>query len=113
MATVTFPQLPASQLPTDWTLADLQRHFGGIPLQRIRLVPPPGYGTENDVIEIEARENRLCELENGVLVEKPMGWYESLIAPRRRPALNTAIREVCKRTISRSRRPISPEPSTT
>ena len=24
-------------LPTDWTAADLQRHLGGIPLERIRL----------------------------------------------------------------------------
>jgi len=80
MATITTSRLPASRLPPDWTLADLQRQLGGIPLDRIRLVPPPGYGTEADVLEIEARENRLCELQNGVLVEKPMGWYESLIA---------------------------------
>lgn len=68
------------QFPADWTLADLQRHLGGIPLERIRLCPTPGYATEADVLEIEAREDRLCELEDGVLVEKPMGWYESMIA---------------------------------
>ena len=33
-----------------------------------------------DVIAIEASENRLCELVDGVLVEKPMGYAESRIA---------------------------------
>lgn len=68
------------RLPADWSLADVQRHLGNIPLERIRLFPPPGYATEEDVIEIEAREDRLYELEDGILVEKTMGWYESLIA---------------------------------
>lgn len=80
MATVTQSKLPRSLLPENWTLADLQRHLGGIPLERIRLFPPPGYATEEDVIKIAAREDRLCELEDGILVEKPMGWYESILA---------------------------------
>lgn len=66
--------------PSDWTFADLQEYLGGIPAHRIRLFPPPGYATEEDVIQIEAHEDRLCELEDGILVEKPMGWYESLVA---------------------------------
>ncbi len=66
--------------PSGWSLADLQRHLGNIPLERIRLNPPPGYATEDDVLRIESAEDRLYELENGVLVEKPMGWYESIIA---------------------------------
>ncbi len=70
----------ATALPQHWSLADLQRHLGGVPLGRIRLFPPPGYATEQDVVEIEAREDRLYELEDGILVEKPMGWYESLLA---------------------------------
>jgi Uma2 family endonuclease len=61
-------------------MADLQAHLGGIPANRIRLYPPPGYATEADVLEIEDREDRLCELEDGILVEKPMGWYESILA---------------------------------
>jgi Uma2 family endonuclease len=64
-------------LPTEWSLADLQEHLGGIPAERIRLFPPPGYATEEDVIQAAEREGRLCELEDGILVEKPMGWYES------------------------------------
>jgi len=78
-AIATKTAAPHTQLPGDWSLADLQKHLGGIPLERIRLFPPPGYATEDDVSEIEAREDRLYELENGILVEKAMGWYESMI----------------------------------
>ncbi len=66
-------------LPID-TLADLLERLGGIPPDRVRFHPPPGTATEQDVIEIERRENRLCELVDGVLVEKPMGYRESLLA---------------------------------
>ena len=62
------------------TLADLVDRLGGIPLDRIRFHPPPGTATEYDVIEAEQRENRLCELVDGVLVEKPMGYRESILA---------------------------------
>jgi Uma2 family endonuclease len=80
---VSYPAQPAviePRLPGDWSIADLQHHLGGIPIERIRLFPPPGYATEDDVVEIAAREDRLFELEEGILVEKPMGWYESMIA---------------------------------
>jgi Uma2 family endonuclease len=36
--------------------------------------------TERDVLAINDHEDRLCELVDGVLVEKTMGSYESLIA---------------------------------
>jgi Uma2 family endonuclease len=62
------------------TLADLLEQLGGIPPQRIRFRPPPGTATEEDVLKIEAKENRLCELVDGVLVEKPMGYVESILA---------------------------------
>ncbi len=73
-------KLPESRLPRDWTLADLQRHLGGIPLERILLSPPPGYATEDDVTRLSEHEDRLCELEDGILVEKTVGWQESLLA---------------------------------
>jgi Uma2 family endonuclease len=62
------------------TLADLVERLGGVPLGRIRYRPSPGTATERDVIRMESRENRLCELVEGVLVEKPMGLRESLLA---------------------------------
>jgi Uma2 family endonuclease len=62
------------------TLADLVDRLGGIPLVRIRYHPLPGTATVEDVVCIEAREGRLCELVDGVLVEKAMGFRESLLA---------------------------------
>ena len=64
------------------TLADLRERLGGIPLDRIRFRPAPGTATEKDVIEAEARENRLCELVDGTLVEKAVGFEEARLAAR-------------------------------
>jgi Uma2 family endonuclease len=62
------------------TLADLLRRLGGVPLDRIRFRPYPGTATVQDVIDIEEREGVLCELVEGVLVEKPVGYNESALA---------------------------------
>src|SRR5687768_16806477 len=62
------------------TMADLLERLGDIPPHRVRLRPAPGTATEADVVAIEARENRLFELVDGVLVEKPMGLPESILA---------------------------------
>ncbi len=70
----------SSQTSTEWTFADVLTHLGGIPLERIRAYPPPGTATEKDVLEIESRTGRICELVDGVLVEKTMGYYESRLA---------------------------------
>ena len=64
------------------TLADLRRRMGGIPLDRIWFHPAPGTATEKDVIEAEERENRLCELVDGTLVEKAVGFEEARLALR-------------------------------
>ena len=74
MATVA---IPSTRI---FTVADLLRQLGDIPPERVRMRPPPGTATEKDVIEVEAHEDRLCELVDGVLVEKAMGWYESRLA---------------------------------
>lgn len=66
--------------PTLHTVADLLERLGRIPAERVRWVPLPGTATEADVLELERRENRLCELVDGVLVEKVMGYRESLLA---------------------------------
>ena len=62
------------------TLADFLGQLGDIPLSRIRARPPLGTATDQDVLDIYAREKRLCELVDGVLVEKAMGLRESLLA---------------------------------
>ncbi len=76
---------PSSQPPlisSAATVADLIDRLGGIPPERIRLKPPPGQATVADVIEIERRENRICELVEGVLVEKAIGFREGLVSGR-------------------------------
>jgi Uma2 family endonuclease len=72
--------MPKSTTPTFDTFDELLDRLGDIPLRRIRMNPPPGTATENDVIRAEARFNRLCELVDGTLVEKPVGYYESRLA---------------------------------
>src|SRR5262249_24969403 len=61
-------------------VSDLLATLGDIPLDRIRLRPRPGTATEQDVITSKDRFDRICELVDGILVEKPMGYYESRIA---------------------------------
>jgi Uma2 family endonuclease len=63
------------------TFADLLHLLGDVPLERIRAWPAPGTATEKDVVAArESAERRLCELVNGVLVEKAMGSKESFLA---------------------------------
>ncbi len=61
--------------------AKLLHQIGDVPLERIRMEAPPGSATEKDVLVVRAGpERRLCELVDGVLVEKAMGVQESLLA---------------------------------
>lgn len=62
------------------TAAEMQEQLGGIPLERIRMVPPPGLATEQDLLRVLDSEDRICELIDGILVEKPMGYLESNLA---------------------------------
>ena len=66
--------------PSTLTAVDLATRFGAMPVYRIRFDPPPGTATEKDVLAIYQREKRLCELVDGVLVEKTMGLRESYLA---------------------------------
>ncbi|HEY8505263.1 MAG TPA: Uma2 family endonuclease [Gemmataceae bacterium] len=61
------------------TVAELLDRFGYVPPERILLRPSPA--TEADVLRLmEAPRKRLCELIDGVLVEKPTGFNESTLA---------------------------------
>ena len=62
------------------TLADLLERLGDVPLDRVRFHPFPGTATEEDVTAIQDLEGRSCELVDGVLVEKPVGLRESILA---------------------------------
>jgi Uma2 family endonuclease len=59
--------------------ADLLADLGNIPSDRIRLDPKPGTATLEDLIRVNRSSGR-CELIDGTLVEKAMGWRESLLA---------------------------------
>jgi Uma2 family endonuclease len=61
------------------TIGDLLKRLGQIPAKRVRLHPTPGTATEKDVIDVLDRENVLCELVEGTLVEKAMGYEESAL----------------------------------
>ncbi len=73
------------------TIADLLRSLGDISPDRIRLSPTPGTATEGDVDIIDRDENRLYELLDGVLVEKVMGFRESLLAVAIAAALKSFV----------------------
>ena len=64
--------------PNHRTVADLLERLGGIAAHRVLLDPMPGEATEQDVIDLHDRENRLFELVDGTLVEKVMGFDESI-----------------------------------
>ncbi len=62
------------------TLADVLRALGDVPLDRVLWNPRPGTATEADQLRYIEREDRLVELIDGILVEKPMGALESFMA---------------------------------
>jgi Uma2 family endonuclease len=74
------------------TIGDLLKRLGNIPAHRVRLHPTPGTATEKDVIDILDHENRPCELVEGTLVEKTMGYEESEIASLLGMFLNIFVR---------------------
>jgi Uma2 family endonuclease len=76
---------PVQNIPDTWprteTLADLMSRVAEVPPERVRMRPYPGTATESDLIRAnESKSGSLCELVDAVLVEKPMGFYESRLA---------------------------------
>ena len=65
------------QTARDWLNA-----IGAVPLERIVFDPWPGTATEADVLRLGDHEDRRCELVHGTLVEKTVGFVESMIAFR-------------------------------
>ncbi|MFO0942719.1 MAG: Uma2 family endonuclease [Pirellulales bacterium] len=54
--------------------------LGNVPASRVRIDPAPGTATIEDVNRLRDTEHRLYELVDRTLVEKSMGWQESLLA---------------------------------
>ena len=71
---------PGMIAPPIKTVADLLKTLGDIPPSRIRLRPTPGTATEGDLLTVQRTEGVLCELVDGVLVEKAMGYKEAILA---------------------------------
>jgi Uma2 family endonuclease len=70
----------ATKLEAFQTIEDLLEALGGIASSRVRLHPSPGTATEADLIAFNARKITICELVDGVLVEKGLGYEESNLA---------------------------------
>jgi Uma2 family endonuclease len=76
----TVPTKPGKAAAESETLADIVEGLGDVPLQRILARPAPGTATEADLIAaLEAPRKRICELVDGVLVQKPVGTKEALL----------------------------------
>ena len=73
--------------------ADLLDRLGGIAAERVWSGPGPGAATEDDLLRAHEHEGRLCELVDGVLVEKAMGFRESLLAGALIEALRGFVRQ--------------------
>jgi Uma2 family endonuclease len=63
-------------------MSRLLKRLGGISPRRVCMKPPPGTATVDDVIRMEEKYNRLFELVEGTLVEKVMGFRESLVGQK-------------------------------
>ena len=75
MATIALPE-PIAITTGPATVAELLENLG-VPACRVRLYPPLGHATEHDAAESKNLHGAICELVDGTLVEKPMGFYES------------------------------------
>jgi Uma2 family endonuclease len=75
------PQSPAFRPPRQFkNAAEWLAELGNVPLARIVFDPWPGTATEDDLLRLVERDKRLCELIDGTLVEKPVGYWEGIIA---------------------------------
>ena len=77
--TVAAPPAPVSErVYSSETFADILRRLGDIPADRVRADPQPGTATLHDLIRVnESSNGPTCELVDGTLVEKAMGFQES------------------------------------
>jgi Uma2 family endonuclease len=62
------------------TLEHRLQELGDIPANRVLQQPPPGTATLEDLVRVNATSQHLCELVDGTLVEKAMGYKQSVVA---------------------------------
>jgi Uma2 family endonuclease len=80
MSITTAISAPGEFSPPPDTLAEIVSRLGDVPLSRIHVLSPPRPATEDDLILLSEKHDIHCELVDGILVEKPVGFYESRIA---------------------------------
>ncbi|MCA9241126.1 MAG: Uma2 family endonuclease [Planctomycetales bacterium] len=72
---ISYPTSPPDNL------ADVLLMLGEVDPARVIATPPPGAATEEDLLRLlDGEPKRLCELIDGILVEKAMGFQESTLA---------------------------------
>jgi Uma2 family endonuclease len=80
MTAIESSETPIVNASVSYSLADRILDLGGIDAARIRSTPAVGTATISDLIRAQAEDGRLYELVDNTLVEKAMGWQESLLA---------------------------------
>lgn len=79
MSTLIAPD-PLFTAASSLTAEELAARIGAVPLWRVRTDPTPGTATEADVERIRREEDRICELIDGVLVEKAVSDKSAFVA---------------------------------
>jgi Uma2 family endonuclease len=97
-------------LPADATVADLLKRLGNIPANRVRLHPTPGTATEKDLLKVVDGEKWPCELVEGTLVEKPVGYAKSEIACILTSSVGNCVRSLRLGIVTGARGPIRLRP---
>jgi Uma2 family endonuclease len=77
---------------SELTVEEVAARVGAVPLWRIRRDPPPGLATEEDVERVRREEDRICELIDGVLVEKAVSDKTAFLAIELATLLNAFVR---------------------
>jgi Uma2 family endonuclease len=73
--------MSAATLPLiEITAEEVAARVGAVPFRRIRSEPVPGTATEQDVDRVRREEGVLCELIDGVLVEKAVSDLTAILA---------------------------------
>jgi Uma2 family endonuclease len=62
------------------TLADVQKRVGELPPHRVLVYPAAGTATEADLLDNSVTGNRVCELVDGILVEKAIGARDEYLS---------------------------------
>jgi Uma2 family endonuclease len=77
---MSLSEIETTPIDASERIDELLHSLGDVPASRVRWRPFPTTAVEKDIEEVRAKSGRLCELVDGVLVEKPMGYFESDLA---------------------------------